>query len=564
MDPSTSIEAIVRLDRLRTEADAQLLTCYFRNPYSQFLWLFHRSGDFKYDCQMHGPLTFTEHFERVRIDTKFREGPFSYFLEPPLEWKRNSLTARPFADREEVKQAIRICFTPRAKDLKSDRGSIDEAEVVIFLNFRKVRSKSELKKEMTSRVDELDVLRLLLLDLSRQPVLEPEKAWRLRSLVLRTQMQIGEVLGSRAQEQCQQLYNDIVERAFEHFKPRYGNAVLCSLSEVDANHRARSLAKKIHGKQVTRKPVKRKLGKHVQSVGIVDYVARTGQVYYVSDVAAYRTMPADWEARPEYEECVLSTRSELACPLIVQDRVVGVLNLEADRPHAYGPGEVLEVVQFAAVAALAVRQASLWRDIQLATAQQQGMHSLRDESDVFNRIVDTVTQLGYIASVWDYERPTQQWYQPSKTRPGDRAAPPRNDKGFTAWVREHGRPLLLADLHVAGIRTLFNYQLAAEVDRSLLFVRWVKPEANDGPFPSGIHPDMVRHTKADAALLSYFVFPVFASTAPTRKGLPPVRAVLWARCHRSARSLLDDDAWCLSLICRNATQALELLAARRE
>jgi sigma-B regulation protein RsbU (phosphoserine phosphatase) len=87
--------------------------------------------------------------------------------------------------------------------------------------------------------------------------------------------------------------------------------------------------------------------------GIVGWVAKTGEPTIVPDV----TRDARYiKARPE-------TRSELAAPLRVGERIIGVFNLESDRVDAYHEGHLELVTALAAQAAVAVERARLTREL---------------------------------------------------------------------------------------------------------------------------------------------------------------------------------------------------------
>ncbi|MEK7329204.1 MAG: GAF domain-containing protein, partial [Candidatus Eisenbacteria bacterium] len=87
--------------------------------------------------------------------------------------------------------------------------------------------------------------------------------------------------------------------------------------------------------------------------GIVGWVAKTGEPAIVPDVARD---PRYVAARPE-------TRSELAAPLRVGGRTIGVFNLENDVADAYHEGHLELVTALAAQAAVAVERARLTREL---------------------------------------------------------------------------------------------------------------------------------------------------------------------------------------------------------
>jgi len=83
--------------------------------------------------------------------------------------------------------------------------------------------------------------------------------------------------------------------------------------------------------------------------GIVGWVAKTGESVSVADA---RTDTRYLVARP-------NTRSELACPIIIQGRIIGVFNLENDELDAYHEGHLEFLKTFASQAAAAIERARL-------------------------------------------------------------------------------------------------------------------------------------------------------------------------------------------------------------
>ena len=86
-------------------------------------------------------------------------------------------------------------------------------------------------------------------------------------------------------------------------------------------------------------------------VGLVGWVAKTGEAVIVPDVRK--------DAR--YVAARAQTRSELAVPLLVEGRTIGVFNLESDLDDAFHHGHLELVTAFASHAAVAVERARLTR-----------------------------------------------------------------------------------------------------------------------------------------------------------------------------------------------------------
>jgi len=87
--------------------------------------------------------------------------------------------------------------------------------------------------------------------------------------------------------------------------------------------------------------------------GIVGWVAKTGKPVIVPDVSRDARYVA---ARPE-------TRSEVAAPLVLEGRTLGVFNLENDLDDAYHEGHLEMLMPFAAQAAVAIERARLTREL---------------------------------------------------------------------------------------------------------------------------------------------------------------------------------------------------------
>jgi serine phosphatase RsbU (regulator of sigma subunit) len=87
--------------------------------------------------------------------------------------------------------------------------------------------------------------------------------------------------------------------------------------------------------------------------GVVGWVAKTGEAVIVPDV---KQDPRYVAARPE-------TRSELAAPLVIEGRTLGVFNLESDVEDAYHEGHLEILGAFAAQAAVAIERARTTREL---------------------------------------------------------------------------------------------------------------------------------------------------------------------------------------------------------
>jgi len=87
--------------------------------------------------------------------------------------------------------------------------------------------------------------------------------------------------------------------------------------------------------------------------GIIGYVIRSGEPQVVPDVRE--------DAR--YVAGRKRTRAEIAVPIMVDERVIGALNLESDRVGAFGEGDLDVLHFFADAAAISIEKAMLHRQI---------------------------------------------------------------------------------------------------------------------------------------------------------------------------------------------------------
>lgn len=87
--------------------------------------------------------------------------------------------------------------------------------------------------------------------------------------------------------------------------------------------------------------------------GIVGWVAKTGEAVIVPDV----------RRDPRYVSARAETRSELAAPLVLEGRTIGVFNLESDHEDAFHGGHLEMLAVFAAQAAVSIERTRLTREL---------------------------------------------------------------------------------------------------------------------------------------------------------------------------------------------------------
>ncbi len=102
--------------------------------------------------------------------------------------------------------------------------------------------------------------------------------------------------------------------------------------------------------------------------GIVGWVAMTGQDSIVNDV----------REDPRYRMARKRTRSEMVVPIRSGDDIIGVIDLESDSIEAYDCDDMSRLTKFAGQAAIAIRMASLYREIEEKRRMEQEFMVARD------------------------------------------------------------------------------------------------------------------------------------------------------------------------------------------
>ncbi len=569
MDEALRQIAKQALEDLRLHCRADNLTCHFYNHYSGVYWLFGTQGDIRYPCHMHGPLS---HPDQV---TRFRAGGVPYladggievcFFDPlPIDLSRDVLGGVSFVRREQITRSIRIRMGPEdakggaasdaaaanAANKQGGTAALDGVEVFIYLNYRGAKIPFQPDAILEEHWFELVTLRRMLLELARQPRLSAREAWRLRSTNLRFRGILGSLKwrpGGDLKKQRAELFEEITRCVRTLIQPfDQGRNTLCTLSVVDVNNEVKIEAS---SPSLSTNP----------EPGIVSYVARTGQLLFLSDVEEYKRMQNRSgeevpDFLPQYVEWDPKTRCELAVPLVVQRRVVGVINLEADHAGAYDDRQVLMLFQFASTVALIIRMLGLFDDLNAALGLQQRMLAFESEREVFRSTLRSFESIGYsLPALWDKQ--TEEWIK----LPGDSSErqPPRKG-GFTRWVLDSGCAVALADLvppkdgKPVYPTSCYVGHLAAE---TLDFLEWTEPAAEDAVPDGPVNPDIFRLAGPQARVITDFAFPIFSGTS--EPGKREVRAVLWAKCRRFFRAVLPDEWCCLALFSKTASEALKV------
>ncbi len=86
--------------------------------------------------------------------------------------------------------------------------------------------------------------------------------------------------------------------------------------------------------------------------GLVGLVAKTGNVYISKDITGEEI----------YVEARKKTRSEIVIPIVAEEKLIGILNLENNIPNFYSDKHIKILEAFASLASIAIERANLFKD----------------------------------------------------------------------------------------------------------------------------------------------------------------------------------------------------------
>ena len=188
--------------------------------------------------------------------------------------------------------------------------------------------------------------------------------------------------------------------------------------------------------------------------GLVGTVAQTGEEATANDVSR--------EPRYRYIEELPDTRSEAVLPLKIEDRILGVLDIQSERPEAFHPNDLLVLRALADTIAIAINGARLYGDLRtraeqlaMVTEVSEDIASILDLDELLGKVAALIQErLGYpyihLFSVHPNRR--QIIYEAGSTMSKvglkgyvldlDRA------EGMIPWVARHAESILANDVHL--------------------------------------------------------------------------------------------------------------------
>ena len=192
-----------------------------------------------------------------------------------------------------------------------------------------------------------------------------------------------------------------------------------------------------------------KIGKE----GITGWVAAAGQALVCNDVSR--------EARYHPHELLPETRAEMAVPLLIGEVVMGVLDVQSERPNAFHDDDLKALQVLADQAAQAIENARLYADtrrqaLQLEAVSQvsQTATSILEMDQLLVEVVRLIREkLGYYhVNLFLVEGSTQEVVLREASGQADESLKRLGlrlkvgKEGITGWVAAAGKPLLCNDV----------------------------------------------------------------------------------------------------------------------
>lgn len=185
--------------------------------------------------------------------------------------------------------------------------------------------------------------------------------------------------------------------------------------------------------------------------GIVGQVAQTGQEVLAGDVSR--------EPHYRYVDVLPETRSEAALPLKVEDRILGVLDVQSDQAERFDETDVLVLRALADQIAIAVEDARLYSDLRIRADQLSAVAevsrvvvSILDLDELLREVVTLIhNQFGYpFVHLFTIDPAQEEIVYRAGWPPGPAGAVTgggttcdlKDSEGIVAWVACHGEPVL--------------------------------------------------------------------------------------------------------------------------
>lgn len=195
--------------------------------------------------------------------------------------------------------------------------------------------------------------------------------------------------------------------------------------------------------------------------GIVGWVAQNAQMAVVSDVTK--------DTRYLLSAVLESTRSEMAVPLMVEQQVLGVLDVQSNQLSRFDKGDIFTIVSLAGQLSMAIQESQLYaierrqtERLSALTEAARAVVSILDISDLLEKVIDLIDDhFGYDRVHLFLRSGKRIVFRSGSGTHSDRwlkegLSYEMTAIGFIPWVARHGEPLVSGNVksdkrYVVGI-----------------------------------------------------------------------------------------------------------------
>ncbi len=266
-------------------------------------------------------------------------------------------------------------------------------------------------------------------------------AWRLEQLTLVRRVSAQLVRLTNTDELAQRVA-DLIQKTFHYY---YVALFTCEPGEQTLRLRSSAPAERgLSQADSLRIP----LGQ-----GLIGLAAQSGEEILANDVRA--------EPRFRYEASLPETRAEVVLPLRVETRVLGVLDVQSDRLHAFHPNDLLVLRALADTIAIALEGTRLYaaleeraRQLALVAEVSEEITSLLEPEKLLTRVATLIQErlgFSYVHLFTVHPNRRQIIYEAGSGARSERYAAGYTldldrDEGIIPWVARHGQTVLANDV----------------------------------------------------------------------------------------------------------------------
>jgi PAS domain S-box-containing protein len=247
-----------------------------------------------------------------------------------------------------------------------------------------------------------------------------------------------------------ELLGEVVELVHESFNYDHVHVFLIDAETQEAVYKAGNGST---GRRILEEALRLKVGQE----GMIGHAASTAQPMIANDV----TKDPHYVSHPE----LANTRSECTVPLIIGDRVIGVLDVQSNREDAFGDDDLFLLQALSDQLAIAIENARLFeesdRRIRSMTALNkmgQAISATLDPASLLEEIYKQIRQVMDAAEFYIalYDENTQEVSFPFAVEKGQRQVwePMRGGNSLTEHVIRTRRSVFLPDNVMEGVREL--------------------------------------------------------------------------------------------------------------